>query len=82
MDLQMLPEILIRATSFQEAKFFIIIHISYLPEVNIQVKNGHGVLDRLVPCIYDKKLEIAILDLPIYLLYVTKIDDEKRCFFK
>jgi len=60
----MLPEILIRAKLFQEAKFFIIIHISYLPEVNIQVKNSRGVLDRLVPRVrtWDYPYSMVILD--------------------
>ena len=63
----MLPEILIRAKLFQEAKFFIIIHISYLPEVNIKVKNSHGVLDRIVPRVktydYPAEYSTVILDL-------------------
>ena len=31
-------------------------HHFYLPEVHIQVQNGHGVLSRLLPCILDMYL--------------------------
>ena len=37
-----------KAKLFQEAIFFVII---FLPQVNIQVQNDHGVLGRLISCI-------------------------------
>ena len=40
-----------KAKLLHEAKFFI--HHFYLPEVNIQVQNDHGVLARLVSLILD-----------------------------
>ena len=39
----------LKAKLFQETTFFH--HQFYLPEVNIWVQNGHGVLTRLVPCL-------------------------------
>ena len=47
----------------------------YLPEVNIQVKNDHGILSRIAPCLLNAFG-------PIYLLLVSKNDDEKSCFSK
>jgi hypothetical protein len=46
-------------------------HPFYLPEVDIQVKNGQGVLGSLVPSILD-----------FGLLQVSKNDDEDHCFLK
>ena len=58
----------LKAKLFQEAMFFH--HQFYLPEVNIRVQNGHGVLYKLVPRILDMGLaSMAILDLYIYFRY-------------
>ena len=60
-------------------------HHFNLPEVNIQVQNGHGVLNRLVPCLKRIKLAFQVLHghfEPVYLRQVSKNDDEKRCFLK
>ena len=51
-----------KAKLLLEATFF------YLPEVDIQVQNGKGVLGSLVPS----------MDMDI--LQVSKNDDEERCF--
>ena len=40
----------VKPNLFQKATFLLII-IFYLPVVNIEVQNCHGVLFRLVPCI-------------------------------
>ena len=71
-----------KAKLFQEATFLLSF---FLPEVNILVQNGHGVLSRLVLC--RKCMELACQVLhdhfgPVYLLQVSKNDDEKSCFLK
>ena len=75
--------ILLKAKLFQENNVFH--HPFYLPEVNIQVQNGHGVLSRLVPCLKCMELACQVLNGhfgPVYLLQVSKNDDEERCFLK
>ena len=58
-------------------------HHFYLPEVNIQVQNGHEVISRLVVCL--KCMEVACQVLqshfePVHLLQVSKNDDEEFVF--
>ena len=62
-----------KAKLFQEATF-------YLPR-----QNGHRVLSRLVPSLKCMELAYEVLHghfKPVYLLQVSKNDDEKRCFMK
>ena len=53
-------------------------HQIYLSEENLQVQKGLGVLSRLVPCLNCRVLNGHFG--PVYLLQVSKNDDEKRCF--
>ena len=71
---------LFKAEKFQEAMFFII-----LPEVNVQVQNDHGVLSRLLLCILHMGLAYSVLNGRfghVYLLQVSKNDDQEHCFLK
>ena len=73
-----------KAKLILEATFFIIIFT--ISEVDIQVQNGQEVLGSLVLSILDMEPaywgSMAILDLYIYLVQVSKNDDEERCFLK
>ena len=72
-----------KAKLYQEATFFIIIF--FLHEVNIQVQNRHGVLRRLVPRLKCMKLACQVLHGhfgPVFLLQVSKNNEQKRCFLK
>ena len=55
-----------------------------LPEVDIQIQNGQGVLGSLVPSILDMGLLLRLHGHfgPMYLLQVSKNDDEELCFLK
>ena len=72
----------IKAKSFKKTMFFIIFTYLYL---YIQVHNGPGVLGSLVPCLKSMELADQILhdhfEL-VYLLQVSKNDDENCCFLK
>ena len=49
------------------------------------VRNGHGLLSRLVLCILNMGLAYSVLNVhfgPVYLLQVSKNDDEEHCFLK
>jgi hypothetical protein len=61
-----------KAKLLLEATFFI--HHFYLPEVDIQVQNGQGVLSSL--------LRLHGHFGPVYLFQVNKNDDEEHCFLK
>ena len=72
-----------KVKSYQEAMFFAII-FTYL-KYNIQIQNGHGVLEKLVSCIKDKELACWVLHGHfeyVYLLQVSETGVEKRCFLK
>ena len=72
----------LKPSYFKKQPFY---HHFYLPEVNIQVQNGHKVLGRLVSCISEMGLAYWVLYdhfRYLYLLQVSKNDDEKRCFLK
>ena len=60
-------------------------HRFYLPELNIQVQNGQGVVRRLFSCLKCMELACQVLHgyfKPVYLLQVNKNDDEEHCFLK
>ena len=66
---------MIKPSYFKKQHFY---HHFYLPEVNMQVQNGHGGLWRLVPCLKCMELALQILHghfWPVlYLLHVIKND--------
>ena len=67
-----------KAKLFLEATFFIII-FTYLKLI-VQVQNGQEVLNRLVLCLKCMELACRVLHghfAPVYLLQVSKSDDEK-----
>ena len=64
--------------------FFMIILIN-LRYLIIQVQNGNGVLNRLVTCLKCMELACWLLQVifgSVLLPYVSKNDDEERCFLK
>ena len=71
--------IMVKPNCFKKQRF----SSSILPK--IQVKNDPGVLNRLVSCLKCMKLACKVLHghlEPVYLLRVSKIDEEKYCFLK